>query len=385
MKLTRQGNLNAYSLALLRLMGEEVLRTWRKVVGKVPFPKGRFGSFLAFNLALAHSDKLDLLMRNAGDEPNGHFLQKDLFETSIFAAGWMDWACPVLRPSAGLTAQLLLTDMGSVKMSEIQFPFDAFVIELPPDSPLTISGKLDDSKRFPARYICAHKLLFDAKPGSEIGKVRLDQSERLLQNFMFGHISKERLLEMIDSFRDMEIERNLWMQLISHNSSNWEEEANIYRAAPITETDTAEKMIVDLHGMEGDSVLPVTTKDDEVLDAALRLILNLCLYIGAGIEKLVPFKEKAFTKRQKRLAKQRTLYQLGTRVTLDSSMAKSAYDFAHKGVSPQWKISTRFTVRGHWKMQAYGPGRKERRRIFVEPYWKGPTMAEEVRRVYEVH
>lgn len=45
-------------------------------------------------------------------------------------------------------------------------------------------------------------------------------------------------------------------------------------------------------------------------------------------------------------------------------------------------LSVRHLVRGHWKMQAHGPGRKERKHIFVEPYWRGPELAEVVNRDY---
>jgi hypothetical protein len=45
-------------------------------------------------------------------------------------------------------------------------------------------------------------------------------------------------------------------------------------------------------------------------------------------------------------------------------------------------ISVRHMVRGHWKMQAYGPDRKDRKHIFVEPYWRGPDLAEVVEREY---
>lgn len=45
-------------------------------------------------------------------------------------------------------------------------------------------------------------------------------------------------------------------------------------------------------------------------------------------------------------------------------------------------VSVRHLVRGHWKMQAYGPERKESKHIFVEPYWRGPELAEMVERDY---
>lgn len=37
--------------------------------------------------------------------------------------------------------------------------------------------------------------------------------------------------------------------------------------------------------------------------------------------------------------------------------------------------SHRWIVRGHWRWQAYGPGRKERRRIWIAPFVKGPEDA----------
>ena len=37
--------------------------------------------------------------------------------------------------------------------------------------------------------------------------------------------------------------------------------------------------------------------------------------------------------------------------------------------------SVQSLVRGHWKNQPHGPGRAERKRLFVEPYWRGPEDA----------
>jgi hypothetical protein len=48
------------------------------------------------------------------------------------------------------------------------------------------------------------------------------------------------------------------------------------------------------------------------------------------------------------------------------------------------KIGRRFLVRGHWKSQAYGAGRKERKTIYIEPYAKGPEISDLVNRPYLV-
>jgi hypothetical protein len=37
--------------------------------------------------------------------------------------------------------------------------------------------------------------------------------------------------------------------------------------------------------------------------------------------------------------------------------------------------SKRWVVRGHWRWQSYGPGRTERRRIWISPFIKGPDGA----------
>lgn len=44
----------------------------------------------------------------------------------------------------------------------------------------------------------------------------------------------------------------------------------------------------------------------------------------------------------------------------------------------------RFLVRGHWRNQAHGEEMKLRKLIWIQPYWKGPEMAEMVNKPYEV-
>lgn len=38
-------------------------------------------------------------------------------------------------------------------------------------------------------------------------------------------------------------------------------------------------------------------------------------------------------------------------------------------------VTVRTLVMAHWKDQPHGPGRQERKRIFIEPYWRGPEGA----------
>ena len=43
-----------------------------------------------------------------------------------------------------------------------------------------------------------------------------------------------------------------------------------------------------------------------------------------------------------------------------------------------WKIHSRFMVIGHPRNQAYGPNHSLRREKWIQPYWKGPTSAQDV-------
>jgi len=40
-----------------------------------------------------------------------------------------------------------------------------------------------------------------------------------------------------------------------------------------------------------------------------------------------------------------------------------------------WKLGSRFVVRGHYRRQACGEGRQERKTIWIRPHWKGPEDA----------
>jgi len=53
-------------------------------------------------------------------------------------------------------------------------------------------------------------------------------------------------------------------------------------------------------------------------------------------------------------------------------MRKAVVEYGkHGGKSP----TVQCVVAGHWKMQPCGPGGSERKRIFIEPYWRGPEDA----------
>lgn len=76
-------------------------------------------------------------------------------------------------------------------------------------------------------------------------------------------------------------------------------------------------------------------------------------------------------------------YKLGKSIPVIYGAPRAA-DFSPEARQAR-KILKRFQVRGHWRWQAYGVGRKLRKHIFIQPFWKGPAdLAELLKRKYEI-
>jgi hypothetical protein len=128
---------------------------------------------------------------------------------------------------------------------------------------------------------------------------------------------------------------------------------------------------LDLTTEEVDGATPDAALDDvddptvRALSLAWRIALNTCLYIHQRKQQ----NDAPVPKKKKR--RPGVTYKLSAPsvLRLPSSMTRKAQ---HDGDS-QWRVQRRFVVRGHWRNQACGPGRKDRRLTWIEPYWKGPT------------
>lgn len=128
-----------------------------------------------------------------------------------------------------------------------------------------------------------------------------------------------------------------------------------------------------------------------------RIILNAALYISSVDADLDhrPSDQEAFREQIERIAsrvKRQELKQavrhasrlpyivVGANIpTLESLEAMPT-------PAPEGKrtLSVRFTVRGHWRHQACGPGLKDHVLRFIKPYNKGPEMADLISKPYLV-
>lgn len=123
---------------------------------------------------------------------------------------------------------------------------------------------------------------------------------------------------------------------------------------------------------------------DRFLAMLYRLLLNLAAWTsvyGAGVLAKPPHPRSGRVPG----VSAPTVWITGQEVKLSPELRRLAVEYAagNEKATPGWKLRMRFCVRGHWKMQPCGPGGTERKRIFVEPYWKGPEGAAAWQHVYK--
>lgn len=251
-----------------------------------------------------------------------------------WAARWASFGLPVFQLTHGLTAALLLTEPPPFELADFHLPFPAFSISVPS----TFVPFLEAGGTSSAELINVH-CFASADEG--------DLTSDLLQ---------------IDIRTRM---RNLWFR------------------KPVGEITSVER---EVYVFGGDSYTMIED-DYRTIEVALRLVRNLAAWIeihGHGeLENRQRKPGSSYTKNNAVAAP--TVFVLGREIKIAPELRRIATEVAlgEKHGGPGWKLRMRYCVRGHWKNQVCGEGRQDRKRIFVEPYWKGPEGAAAWAHVYD--
>jgi hypothetical protein len=119
---------------------------------------------------------------------------------------------------------------------------------------------------------------------------------------------------------------------------------------------------------------PFTPAEQDDMNACIRLVVNLTLYISeTGHGARIPRQQTSMRRLVPPGGVHPEGWILGHKVRCHPELLKAAKDHtqALRGDRTAWRISKRFVVRGHWRNQAVGPGRLERRLTWIQPFWKG--------------
>ncbi len=271
----------------------------------------------------------------------------------LFSVRWVEQGCPVFSLTEGLAAKLLLTDPSGIDGGDIRLPFPAFLVEVPDGYFRGVFGGVE--KDLP--FLALHDV------------VRSDVTKRSIGSW--------------DTLRDIQ------EAAIKKGGIDWEIFL-LARKKPFMLTGAAEappssgSVAKWLDYTEKQSVysdMKVEDKDNKTLSAARLLVANLVLYLGS-LPKLPP-PHRVKSNPRKGVVGGVSRYELGGDIKLSAELRAAAKDRGAAHMRTGWKLRSRYVVRGHWRSQPCGPGRAERKRIWIAPHWKGPH-GDALRREYEV-
>lgn len=250
---------------------------------------------------------------------------------------WYDCGLAVLAPTQSLAAALVLSTYPALAVGDVPWPFDSFVIELPrpwlPPPFDTLS------------LIWVHRAQAFA---SETKTEGLVDTIRVEATGTDGVAYDE-------------------MALCTASVEGWIESRKIREfSAAMNEQELA------------------------VGRLCTRLAIGLAVYMGAlpSANRALAKRRVPASRRQPGSAPAPQVWDLGRDIKLPRELRLAAVDFANARRAlgrSGWRLSRRFTVRGHFRRTVVGPrALGERRWTWVKPFWKGPEEGIALRRTYVV-
>jgi hypothetical protein len=334
-------------LETLRANAEQWLTLWRLNEQGDPGPEMAWGQYAAYK------NRNNNPLMNLVGQPGG----VELGTIVHFHLRWALLQYPVFSLSHGLTAKLLLTDCSGIRFDEIKWPFNAFVVQLPGPEPFIVYSD-DEGKEVTANFVSLHT--YTQAP--------------LKSSTVFDRGSFESVIRA---------QTELCWRFCLWNPIN---------SVTIRKQYPAPKRQEDLQALIFDSefnelpLLPIRQFPvDELANAAMvRLMLNFSLYLDDLRVTEKWNEEKADNEKHIKRHEGKVLrkWNVGREIKLSPEIRALSHS---KAVSdPAWKLRSRFLVRGHWRNQPFGVQKEQRRRQWIEPFWKGPQEGERLERAYRV-
>jgi hypothetical protein len=365
------------------IVGQHVNDEWRKIRAAVPSLPAQVGN-----------DWLDLMLLSWFLPEPGDLSLYDTHEyreNNQFMARWSASGGPNFALTHGLTTGLLLTDCSGLLASDVQWPFDELMVTLPhPGSPLAFTG-MDNQSVLEARWLTAHRYLIPASEAEQ--EVLVMKATTLREELRDKPGTAAVVRRMVEGMNDCRKNVTRWkhrtvVRLFS------ESHATIFQADRWPQAGEAVEPWLkcpqpEKYGHPGRAPSRSLGRglDLAALQAATRLVCNLCVYVNTQRRKGRLGDVRATSPKTDRHGKwEPKTWQLGSEVKLPGPLRDAARAFCQSGGgSGRWKIASRFSVRGHYHAYLYGKGRTERRLKWVQPYMKGPEDGPAIsERTYEV-
>lgn len=244
---------------------------------------------------------------------------------ALAAARWCETGFPAATLSEKLLFSLLATKVPLSMIDRVQMPWPAFLVTLPPNTLFLIDPVTDKPSPIIFVLMSVLRIHEEEEEGGEL-MPRWGYSAVAENNISLDHTGLKQLL--------------------------WDE------------TD----------GRIGTgifSTFEMTTPDLRTQVLLRRLMVNMCLSLSDRSKWKQQTKSRLGKLRQTKDPIRREYVYVGE-VTYDARKEVRDYCAGRRGMSA---LSVQSIVAGHWKQQAYGPGRNSRKEMWIQPYWRGPEDA----------
>lgn len=256
-------------------------------------------------------------------------------------ARWCSIGCPAVTIESNLAASLMATETPEDAIQEVKLPWDCFTVRLPRD--LVELGQLN----FTHVAIHRHGGVFDKRWVKDMPD---DKKERAIQFYqrnagelwsVYG-VSDEQIVVAKTDLPNVLIGKERHIYLFEYLND---------KRLEISET-----------------------QEDRIVSALSRLIVGIS-YLAENQPKALRPKSTKKQQHRWRFSKlpltNEYVLAPDVPVKFDCTEAVGAFLRGERKGPPRFQ----WIVRGHWRNQVHGPGRTGRKRIWIQPYWKGPEHA----------
>ncbi len=279
-------------------------------------------------------------VRNYRDDPLSTKEANEIYR--LFAtAKWYSVGCPAVTLERNLAASLMVTETADELVDAVMPPWDCFMVRLPAD--------LIEEARLEFTHLLVHRHIRTFKPVN-------------------GAVVEPH--PMVDYLENL---NGVTWGLYGLTSGD-DYFPKVHKLGVLLGKERGEYFDI-----ESETIEPVG--ENRLFQTLARLVVGIC-HLAETPNTL---RRKSTKKKQHmrwRLSKLplTTEYVLAADVPvkLDCTEAIGAYIRGDRKALPRFQ----YLVRGHWRNQAHGPGRTARKRIWIQPYWKGP---EDMPRLFREH
>ncbi len=278
---------------------------------------------------------------------------------------WREAGHPQFALTASAAAAFVLTDTAGLRWGDVKLPFDDFVIFMPSPSPIVFDDF--DGRERAAQVIMVSHCLTPTVSSDEITAVL--QAHQ--QAWRAGRPPAE-LRAILDNLKEVP---TLWVQAESETADG----IHRFYTKHLDPTQTL--------GDWCDPEVPGAWQSDRsrfAMGLVCRIVACLALYLDHtdGPEQRWDPNLLARNRAQGRAT---TTWNIGQEIKLPRELREAARLLGRSEKNPApWTVQSRMLVRGHWRNQACGKGRAERRKQWISPYWKGAEVGAVVDKLYKI-